>query len=803
MGSLRLAILASMREAHEQPSVAKAEQQRKRKKEGEKLMRALNGDKPADKTANSENPTPTNRGRKKKQRLETSAEEMGAISVEETSADGGAAKAAAARSLAPMEATLAEIGRKSSGTPAVTITENGVKPFLASVEAPAQPGDAAAPLSDRPSGDLLASHVPAGGSPESQVPSSDKLASDLPADDALVSDVPAGDAPASDSVAVEPPASDTPAKEAHVDTSQGVKQSESLRGEEEAEYPIEEVSASVSDGADEQRQSIEPHTKDVLRKEVSMTSSCAGEDEEEDGPARVGEGGKPVKKKCGSRKRSRNAELPPLVATERRPGRAAAKEATRRILNRQYSSEELATQEAMWAQCDRCGKWRQLPSSVRPDELPPRWFCEMNVWNSAQASCDAPAATSSIGRPSAHRGKNGVLGGRGHAIAKHERLLSRGSSNGGISRSASFASVEEQPLGVFPGQLVPQFARAGSSSLPENGTGPTLASVTEQPSEPEAPLFQWAQCDRCQKWRRLPGVVDAQQLPEKWYCEMNRWDNSRRSCEAPEEVEDDETAAQQVANAAAKSNSVLPPPAVMRKSNSKGAGESRGAGRPPGNRASGAKRPKPPTHQHSSSSLGSMEAPGSPRSSPALPRGSPRSVTSSPRQHANGSALPEPPGRSASKRAKPVWNWVQCERRSCRKWRRLPADISPESLPDRWICSMNTWDERFASCAADEEDVDEVEDEALPEVPPLPSRHSGSGKLSFRELIFTAEGKLRPPFSERSSVTSIFSIGTRLINGKVHDIEAYADSEYYDPRGRDYNVYNATTGRAPNRGLLS
>lgn len=793
-----------MREAHEQPSVAKTEQQRKRKKEGEKLMRALNGDKPSDKSANNENPTPTNRGRKKKQRIETLADEAGAIGVDESSAVIGAEKPAA-RSLAQIEATLAETGQKATLRPAMTITENDVKSFLASVEAPAQPSDAAALLSDLPSSDPLAGYVPAGDSPASQVSSGDMPTSDVPVGHVPESHVPTGDALAIDAFAIEgaPPASDAPAQDVHVDGSQGAKQAENLRGDEEAERPVEEVTASVSDGAEEQRQSRESHPKDVLRKEVSMTLSCTGEDEEEEGAARVGEGGKPAKKKCGPRKRSRNADLQPLVATERRPGRAAAKEATRRILNRQYSSEELAQQEAMWAQCDRCGKWRQLPSSVRPDELRGRWFCEMNVWNPAQASCDAPAATSSVGRPSAHRGKNGALGGKSHALAKHERQLSRGSSNGGLSRSASFASVEDQPLGIVPGQLVPQFARAGSINLSENGAGTTLASVTEQPSEPEAPLFQWAQCDRCQKWRRLPGVVDAQQLPEKWYCEMNRWDNSRRSCEAPEEVEDDETAAQQAANAVAKSNSVLPPPAVMRRGNSKGGGESRGAGRPPGSRASGAKRPKPPTHQHSSSSIGSIDTPGSPRSSPAMPRGSPRSVTSSPRQHANGSVVPEPPGRSASKREKPVWNWVQCERRSCRKWRRLPADISPESLPDRWICSMNTWDERFASCAADEEDVDEVEDEAVPEVPPLVNRHSGSGKLSFRELIFNAEGKLRPPFSERSSVTSIFSIGTRLINGKLHDIEAYADSEFYDPRGRDYNVYNATTGRAPNRGLLS
>ena len=35
---------------------------------------------------------------------------------------------------------------------------------------------------------------------------------------------------------------------------------------------------------------------------------------------------------------------------------------------------------------------------------------------------------------------------------------------------------------------------------------------------------QWAQCDSCSKWRRLP--VDIL-LPPKWKCAENAWDQSR------------------------------------------------------------------------------------------------------------------------------------------------------------------------------------------------------------------------------------------------------------------------------------
>ncbi|KAI3759937.1 hypothetical protein L1987_50324 [Smallanthus sonchifolius] len=44
---------------------------------------------------------------------------------------------------------------------------------------------------------------------------------------------------------------------------------------------------------------------------------------------------------------------------------------------------------------------------------------------------------------------------------------------------------------------------------------------------------QWAQCDNCSKWRRLP--VDFL-LPAKWTCQENIWDQSRSSCLAPDEL---------------------------------------------------------------------------------------------------------------------------------------------------------------------------------------------------------------------------------------------------------------------------
>ncbi|UIZ22799.1 hypothetical protein KXD40_004074 [Peronospora effusa] len=45
----------------------------------------------------------------------------------------------------------------------------------------------------------------------------------------------------------------------------------------------------------------------------------------------------------------------------------------------------------------------------------------------------------------------------------------------------------------------------------------------------------WVQCDKCQKWRRLPNQVNVLELPAVWYCNMNRWDKRHNKCSAEEE----------------------------------------------------------------------------------------------------------------------------------------------------------------------------------------------------------------------------------------------------------------------------
>ncbi|XP_073329206.1 MORC family CW-type zinc finger protein 3a isoform X2 [Pagrus major] len=51
------------------------------------------------------------------------------------------------------------------------------------------------------------------------------------------------------------------------------------------------------------------------------------------------------------------------------------------------------------------------------------------------------------------------------------------------------------------------------------------------------PDQNWAQCDKCLKWRKLPDGIDCSKLPEKWYCALNP-DPQFRSCGVEEEPED-------------------------------------------------------------------------------------------------------------------------------------------------------------------------------------------------------------------------------------------------------------------------
>ncbi|XP_060944001.1 MORC family CW-type zinc finger protein 3-like [Limanda limanda] len=62
-------------------------------------------------------------------------------------------------------------------------------------------------------------------------------------------------------------------------------------------------------------------------------------------------------------------------------------------------------------------------------------------------------------------------------------------------------------------------------------------STTPVEDTMKRPDQNWAQCDECCKWRKLPDGIDCDKLPEEWFCHLNP-DPQFRSCQVEEEPED-------------------------------------------------------------------------------------------------------------------------------------------------------------------------------------------------------------------------------------------------------------------------
>ena len=53
---------------------------------------------------------------------------------------------------------------------------------------------------------------------------------------------------------------------------------------------------------------------------------------------------------------------------------------------------------------------------------------------------------------------------------------------------------------------------------------------------------QWIACDKCGKWRVIPGHVDLSVYEGgQWHCAMNEWDPQKQSCSVEEETLEEET----------------------------------------------------------------------------------------------------------------------------------------------------------------------------------------------------------------------------------------------------------------------
>ena len=74
-----------------------------------------------------------------------------------------------------------------------------------------------------------------------------------------------------------------------------------------------------------------------------------------------------------------------------------------------------------------------------------------------------------------------------------------------------------------------------SRAQPSSSTQPVSTPVNGNEDEDNV---EWVQCDKCEKWRKLPPDISADELPDVWNCSMNTWNPSAASCDAAEDKTD-------------------------------------------------------------------------------------------------------------------------------------------------------------------------------------------------------------------------------------------------------------------------
>ena len=101
---------------------------------------------------------------------------------------------------------------------------------------------------------------------------------------------------------------------------------------------------------------------------------------------------------------------------------------------------------------------------------------------------------------------------------------------------------------------------------------------------------------------------------------------------------------------------------------------------------------------------------------------------------------------------KKVIQWVQCERSTCKKRRKVPGHVDMANLPEMWYCEMNTWDPKRASCDFREDSDDEADasEAEYRRAAPCRQLEGPQRALSYRRIIFGTDGKVRPVYSEKN-----------------------------------------------------
>ncbi|KAG6952805.1 hypothetical protein JG688_00013118 [Phytophthora aleatoria] len=202
--------------------------------------------------------------------------------------------------------------------------------------------------------------------------------------------------------------------------------------------------------------------------------------------------------------------------------------------------------EVKWVQCEstQCGKWRVVPASINFDRLPAVWYCSLNTWAPELAKCSAsnPPEVDTF-------------------LLKQNKKEGRPSKKARASSASIDATPPTSVSVVLSGAMTPtssandltKLKHGKGSTKPTSGIGNGPSATAEVNSNNgentgrgrggrttsgiKKTVLEWAQCEKCNKWRKLPQHIKSSTLPDKWYCSMNHWDPSHAKCSVPEEAD--------------------------------------------------------------------------------------------------------------------------------------------------------------------------------------------------------------------------------------------------------------------------
>ncbi|BBN16131.1 RAV-like factor [Marchantia polymorpha subsp. ruderalis] len=96
---------------------------------------------------------------------------------------------------------------------------------------------------------------------------------------------------------------------------------------------------------------------------------------------------------------------------------------------------------------------------------------------------------------------------------------------------------EAQELLRPPPSVVPSIVTIEGHEFEEYEEPPIFTKRTIFTSRQSGEQDQWAQCDECGSWRRVPPEV---LVTARWTCTDNTWDHKRAMCSAPQELSNDD-----------------------------------------------------------------------------------------------------------------------------------------------------------------------------------------------------------------------------------------------------------------------